>query len=175
MIEMAAAFLARIAYVAGYAFVSRTDGIYGATEMLVTFFHDVKLPIFLRRESLACVPAVRRIACSALELRVIEMFSAFLSRTNRPGGGICFCFSHGLRIWRGKEMFVTFFPRTLKLPIFLGMERLACVPAVRRIACSALELSKCCRHFSLARIAHVAGYAFVSRTDCIYGAVWKCL
>ena len=50
------------------------------------------------------------------------------------------------------------------------MKSLACVPAVRRIACSALELSKCCRHFSLARIAHVAGYAFVSRTDCIYGA-----
>ena len=62
-----------------------------------------------------------------------------------------------------------------QLPIVLGMKSLTCVPAVRRIVCSALELSKCCRHFSLARIAHVAGYAFVSRTDCIYGAVWEML
>ena len=164
------------------------------------------------------------------------MSSTFLSRTYRPCGGICFCFSHGLHIWRGMEMLVTFFPArsaayifgrgkilraclpSVELPVahwscrnvvgislshespmwwdmllflariaymawygnacnflsntlsclyFWVWKSLACVPAVRRIAYSALELSKCCRHFSLARIAHVAGYAFVSRTDCI--------
>ena len=86
------------------------------------------------------------------------MWHAFVSRTDCIYGTV--------------EMLVLFF-QCAQLPIFLGMEsRRACLPSV--------ELPVA--HWSDRNVVGislsppmVAGYAFVSRMDCIYGAVWKCL
>ena len=103
------------------------------------------------------------------------MLSAFLSRTNRPGGGICFCFSYGLHIWPGMEVLVTFFPVRSAAYIFVYGK--SCVGCLRSVELSVAHWSdRNVVGISLSHVsAHVAGYAFVSRTDCIYGAVWKCL
>ena len=68
------------------------------------------------------------------------------------------------------------------MPIFLGMECLACLPAVRRIACDVLlieMLSLGDRNiFGISRTNRLCGGLYVcnffsSRHSCLYFWVWK--
>ena len=121
------------------------------------------------------------------------MWSAFLSRTNRPCGGIYLFFSHGLHIWRGMEMLVTFLSNTLSCLYFWVWKVLrACLPSVELpiahssyrnvVGISLSHESPMWRDMLLflARIAYMARYGnacniFSSTLSCLCFLVWKVL